>query len=337
MGKRIYYLDFLRSYAIIMVILVHSISEYIVIPALYGSISWYVNLFLNAFARTGVPIFLMISGALLLSSDSTKNIGVFYKRSIKRIVLPLVVWNVIYFFFQAATGTREFKLWELFYAIINQGTEYHLWYLYTLLGIYLLAPFLKILVDNCSSKRQYLLLLIMLLATTIIPFINSITQLYINLFDPLFNGYLSCFLMGYIISNISSKPKNTVMFVLIGVFGLLCSVIYHNINSSKEAINLFFNYGYSICHYSLAASVFYLVKTIFGKKVIFTKTVTFLSKYSFGAYLTHVMVTNIIFKNFLFDSSPIILECYIFATTIIFSFLITFLLGRIKYIKNIVK
>ncbi len=336
MGKRIYYLDFLRSYAIIMVVIVHSISEYIVVPELYGTVSWYANLILNAFSRTGVPIFFMISGALLLSADSTKNFATFYKRAIKRILVPLIAWNVIYFLYQVIIGVSELNLWIMLSALINQGTEYHLWYLYTLLGIYLLAPFMKTLVDDCSSKQQYLLLFLMLFSTTICPFINSVTPLYINLFDPLFNGYLSCFLMGYILSNIKINQKNIILFSLIGIFGLMFSVLYHHINSSNESINLFFNYGYSICHYGFAAAIFVIAKIIFEKRTFAVKTVTALSKYSFGIYLIHIMVTNSIMSYFMIDASPIISECYIFFVTIIISFFIAFVLGKIKYIKNIV-
>ena len=52
-SKRVFYLDFIRSFAIIMVLVLHSISNFISNPQIYGQPSWYIYLVLNAFTRTG--------------------------------------------------------------------------------------------------------------------------------------------------------------------------------------------------------------------------------------------------------------------------------------------
>ncbi len=336
MGKRIYYLDFLRCFAILMVVIVHSISPYIVNPELYGNSSWYVNLILNAFSRTGVPIFFMISGSLILSSESTKNFSMFYKKIITRILVPLFAWNVIYFAYNVIERNVTLNIRDFFSLVINQGTEYHLWYLYTLLGIYLIAPFLKIVVDNCNFKQQCILLLLILFPTTISPFINATLPIYVNIFDPLFNGYIGCFLMGYILSNINNTVKNMSLYSVIGIFGLLFSVAYHHINSSNTAINLYFNYGYSLCHYALSAAIFVIAKRAFEKRTVFEKTITGLSKYSFGIYLIHILVIDLIMKYFMIDASPVISVGYIFFLTTTVSLLFTFILSKINYIRKII-
>ena len=336
MKKRIFYLDILRSYAIIMVVIVHSISAYISRPDLYGSTSWYINLILNAFARTGVPIFFMISGCLILSSDKTKDIKNFYKKIVTRLVVPLIFWNIFYFIYNTAMGYTEFDVWGFFCLLINQGTEYHLWYLYTLIGIYLVAPYLKIIIDNCNQKQQILLLFLTLLSTTICPFINATTPLYINLFDPLFNGYISLFLMGYILFTIDCNKKTVTFFSIIGIMGLLLSATYHHINSSTAAIQLYFNYGYSICHYALAMAVFVIVKKLFEKRVFLKCVATCLSKYSFGIYLIHIIVIDMIVKYFMIDASPIFSAGYIFIITMIVSLVITFVLSKVKFVRNII-
>lgn len=336
MKKRIFYLDFLRSFAIIMVIILHSINGYIVRPELYGKASWYINLALNPFTRTGVPIFLMISGSLILSSDRTKDFGYFYKKIVTRLVVPLVAWNILYFMFRWAMGYTVFDIGTLFASIINQGTEYHLWYLYTLIGIYLIAPFLKILVDNCSQKQQVLFLVLTLLSTTLCPFINATTPLYINLFEPLFNGYISLFVMGYILCNLKSKKSTAIIFSAIGILCFIFSVTYHHLTSSGERIQLYFNNGYSFCHYGLAASVLYIVKFLFEEKTFMKGISTTLAKYSFGMYLTHVAVIDLVMKFFMIDASPVLSSLYIFVIATFASFAISFVLSKIKYVKKIV-
>ena len=336
MRQRIFYLDYLRSFAIVMVIALHSISDYIIQPELYGTTSWYANLFLNAFARIGVPIFFMISGSLMLSSDRAKDFKTFYKKSLTRIVIPLVFWNVAYFIYKYIMGYINFDIMLLLSGFFDAGTEYHLWYLYTLFGIYLIVPFLKMLVDCCSMKQQLWLLFLMMMCTTIRPFINEITPLYIYLFEGLFNGYIGYFFMGYILSNIKINYKIIIGFGIVGMLGLACSIVFHHINSSTDSINLVFNNGYSLCHCVLAAAIFVISRHALNQKTLFKGFVSILSKFSFGIYLVHVAVIDLILNYFMIDASPILSTIYIFSVTIVISLLVSFVLGKIKYIRKTV-
>lgn len=67
------YLDLLRGVSILFVILLHALSYYLHDAFFYGSKSWYIFLWFNGFVRTGVPLFLMISGYLHLTSDLANN------------------------------------------------------------------------------------------------------------------------------------------------------------------------------------------------------------------------------------------------------------------------
>lgn len=336
MKNRIFYLDFLRSFAIIMVLALHCISEYMVQPYLYETTSWYINLFVNAFARCGVPIFFMISGCLMLTSDKTKDLKTFYKKALSKIAIPLVFWNIVYFVYNCLRGYVEFDVLMLFKQFVNIGSEYHLWYLYTLLGIYLVAPFLKMIVDSCDIKKQIWLLILMIFGTTIRPFINQVTPVYIYLFEPLFNGYMAYFLMGYILSNLKLNGKITVGFFALGLFALIYSIVFHHTHSSGESINLIFNSGYSFCHCLLASSIFVISKCVFERTEVFRGLVEAVSKYSFGVYLIHVAVIDLVFEFFMIDASPIVSSVYIFAVTFPVSLTVSFLIGKIKYLCKVI-
>lgn len=331
--KRIVYLDFLRAFAILMVVLLHSINDYIIEPGLYGTAAWYVLLVTNGFVRTGVPIFLMLSGCLMLSSKGTDDINGFYKKSLTRILIPLVFWNVAYFLYHTWRGYVDFDLAAMLSSMLNCGTEYHLWYMYELIGLYLAAPFLKILVNNCSMKKLSLLLFLMLLCPTVRPFVNTVTPLYIYWFEPLFNGYMSCFLLGYILYK-SNSEKQLYKFLTAGALGLVCSVLINHFNSSHEGINLVANSGYSLCHYAMAAAVFVAAKAM--KKIPLQKAAAALSRYSFGIYLVHVAVLDVIKTRFMIDSSPLVNSVYMFAAGFLVSLAVTVILVKIKYIKKTV-
>lgn len=335
MKQRIYYLDLLRCIAILMVILLHSISTFLN-PKLYGSASYFPFLTVNAFTRIGVPIFLMISGALLLSSESASDMGKFYKKRIPHLLIPLLFWNAAYFVYNYLMGQQVFDPALLFSKALVSGTKYHLWYMYTMLAIYLVVPFLKIIADRCTDRQLWWLVLLMTFGTTVRPFINITTPLYLYLFDPLFNGYIGCFMLGYVLSRVKRTKLNVIISAAAGVFGLLFSVIYHHLHSSADKLDLSLNNGFSLCHYALAASVFLLVKFIFETEAPLAGAVALLSKCSFGMYLIHVAVIELTRRFIMIDSTPIIVSCYIFAVCSALSFAVALVLSKIKYINKLV-
>lgn len=89
MEKRIPYLDFLRCLAIFFVIVLHSIAPTLVNPGFYSCATWYLCMLADPFDRTGVPLFFMISGYLLLSRSGTEQVWKFYRHNIPKLVIPL--------------------------------------------------------------------------------------------------------------------------------------------------------------------------------------------------------------------------------------------------------
>lgn len=125
-----------------------------------------------------VPVFLMITGCLLLSKDISY--GMLLKKYVKRIVLALFIFGVPFSMMEIFIETKHISAGMLGKAIINvfNGDSWgHLWYLYTLIGIYLVLPLLKPATDNINhSIMRYLLTMMFVLnfCTEIINQINSV-------------------------------------------------------------------------------------------------------------------------------------------------------------------
>ena len=77
-------------------------------------------------------------------------------------------------------------------------------------------------------------------------------------------------------------------------------------------------------------------KFIFEDKSVFKPIVNVISKYSFGIYLIHAAVIDVVSKHFMIDASPIVSSVYVFGISFVVSFAISFLLGKIKYVRKIV-
>ncbi len=293
-GRQLW-LDALRIFAAAAVVALHSMNGFITSPAMVGSLTWYGCLAVNAVVRAGVPLFLMISGCLILSDARTADFASFYKKRLTRILLPFLVWDVIYFLVHLLTEERTYRFGDFLRELLNNGSEYHFWYVYTIAAIYLFAPFLRILVERCSPKAILWLWVLAAFTGTIRPLLNTVQPVYIFLFDPLVNGYFSYFLLGYLLGNVELNGKLRALFYAGGVIGLAYGIFANAAASSAESVNLVANGGYAFNQHLTAAAFFVLAKyaPVFRGKTTGKRTAA-VSGVTYGVYLAHVLVLNLI-------------------------------------------
>ncbi len=139
MKEKLIWLNNLRVISTIAVIVIHISFP---ITNHYGKTSeiiWNIGNLYNSISRFCVPIFFMISGALLLKQDY--KLSYFLKKRFWRIIPPLIFWSLIYIFCDYfLVGEKSFTLIEsikLVIAKIFHISQFHLWFVYTLLGLYL--------------------------------------------------------------------------------------------------------------------------------------------------------------------------------------------------------
>lgn len=291
------HLDLLRMIAIYLVILLHCMAPYCADARFYGTHSWWCFLILNGFCRASVPLFLMISGFLTLNGPPIISIREFYRKKIRRLLVPFLFWDVVYFFLacynESVTPTVSVFLREL----VNRGSEYHLWFVYELTALYLLAPFLKKLTEHCSDKELWGLLLLVLTPTAILPLINTIFSVYIAPLPVLFEGYVGYFLFGYLLQRTTLTRKQRCLVYLGALVGLLINIIGNNYFSSEEGVAFKFNSGYLLNRYLVAAGLFVLMRQLTTAPGAFLQKLCGLgrrlSKISYGIYLVHVMILEL--------------------------------------------
>lgn len=170
MGTNQHYnwIDFLRVFAIFLVIIVHSTEPFYLggpgsqISSL--SNAYWVSFF-DSFARACVPLFVIASSYLLLPlSQETSQ---FFKRRLIRVVIPFIVWTAVYALLWGNPSENFYSL--LFNFNYAAG---HLWFVYMLLGIYLIIPVLSPWARSVS-QRQLLFYIAIFLLTTLIPFVRE--------------------------------------------------------------------------------------------------------------------------------------------------------------------
>src|SRR5258708_1620893 len=93
-----YSADLIRALAIVLVIVVHVYSEFISKIIFVHSTDWWLAEFFESFAKISVPLFIMLSGFLLLDKKKSYTIGEFYKKRLFKIGIPILIWPVVFYF-----------------------------------------------------------------------------------------------------------------------------------------------------------------------------------------------------------------------------------------------
>jgi surface polysaccharide O-acyltransferase-like enzyme len=215
--------DLIRILAIIGVITLHAANEAIV-PQVMNQTEvyrwWMVNIY-QTLGRTGVPLFVMLTGALLLQPSKIEPLGVFFKKRWNRIGLPFLFWGVIYFAWDYYADHLALTSSFVFQGILS-GPYFQFWYLYMIVGLYLLTPILRIVVAHIDRQTFKYFFVVWLLAAFITPIPGLIGAFYIdgNLLSlPLWGGY---FMLGVFLVNIKLNRR-----VLLGLtaLGLVLTLI----------------------------------------------------------------------------------------------------------------
>lgn len=165
MKARIFWIDIVKFIAILFVILAHVVwivEQGIQVNSILSNDFLTIN---RIIATLGVPLFMLVSGSLLLGKDfkSKSDIFAFYKRGLLPLFITAEIWIAIY----CLVTIRPFSFKEMLFCMaFAHKPEVHLWYVRLIVIYYLLIPFL-----NRLRSRQisiYISLLIVIAAFTFI-------------------------------------------------------------------------------------------------------------------------------------------------------------------------
>ena len=172
--KRVGYFDILRIVSIFFVIVIHVTSVGLRLCET-ATPTWNVNWLLNSVSRWAVPVFFMVSGALFLDPRRELSIKKLYTKNISRIAICIIVWGFFYSLLdQYLYGTLSAKsILIAVYGIITGNTGYHLWFLYTLIMLYIATPLFRLITCHASKRRLEYALVVWIIFSLIAGQINS--------------------------------------------------------------------------------------------------------------------------------------------------------------------
>ncbi|WP_461453494.1 acyltransferase [Mucilaginibacter sp.] len=296
--KQLDWINHLRILAMFLVMILHTTSPMLMAYGKVPDSYWLIADFYNALSRFGVPVFVMITGALLLSRDY--ELGDFLKRRLWRIIPPFLFWSLVYVAYAWFDEDIAFTSdgWMNVKIVLHQlkfGASYHLWYVYMLIGLYFIIPILSKFVRN-ATETQLLYFLILWLGVMII------NQPYMSRYNPQIDfhyitGYIGYLVLGYYLS-IKQFPAwlNAKRFGGLFVLSLAIIIVgtYFACLNSKGLSTLFYE-PISPLIVLLSGSIFmvFRLSTVRLSSKI-KKLMSFAGTYTYGIYLSHAFILNII-------------------------------------------
>ncbi len=348
------FLDVARIFAVCLVVLAHVAARYVVEYESNTLGFFFGNLF-DSISRTCVPVFVMISGALLL--DENKRVtGKSMLKRIKNVALLLAFWSFAYVLFDSIflPLVKSEKLPSVQEMIYNFFMGHiHLWYLYMVIGLYAITPFLRAFV----KKENKSMVLVFLLLSTLGCFLPGLLSLFYGWFPELsyavqfinkfeldfFCGYAAYYVLGWYIVRIGFTNEQKIAvyiasgLALAGMF-LAAQFIPAYGGESTAFRQAYANNGLLLFLYS--AGVFTFLASLEGKLRPSEKTSKWLkagSKLSFGVYVLHMMVLSAVYKVLGFIPLPPVTILAVWVVTTAVSFAACFVLSKIPFLKNLIR
>jgi len=333
MSQRIKSYDIVRAVACLMVVANHS-----PIP---GSAASSNGLFLSSLSYLTAPaigLFFIISGALLLPVRGEASD--FLHKRLGKVVWPTIFWTLFYFL--ADYWMNEVPLTFRKFASVPfsaQGNSI-LWFMYTLIGLYLLAPIVSRWLERASKKEVefYLLLGSIVMCYPILTLFLEINESVTGVLYY-FSGYVFYFLLGYYMRKYPESIK-WIWLIPLFIFSLLVPIVCKLAEAKVDLLSLFWLLSIFVAIHSV---FWYKLVTQFGERVFKGERVQRFfeqfSNLSFGIYLVHIFIMRyLLWRSGLLDGvHNYYLQTFLsFAITAVASFVVIWAISFVPKSKYVI-
>ncbi|SDJ22276.1 Surface polysaccharide O-acyltransferase, integral membrane enzyme [Ferrimonas sediminum] len=333
----IFYLDLLRCLAAVAVVIIHVLGPWRHLYGLAPETEWLAASSYNAVTRWAVPIFMMITGALLLSDSRPFNCRYYLTRRLSKVAIPFIGWTLIYSlvptFFSETFDIQPFI--ENVTASPDEPVWYHLWFFYDFIPLYFVIPLLAPMLAAMGKERVRLVIAGWLLLT-LMHWLKVETPLRQNII--LYSGYL--ILGWYLFHNDNNNSRK--WWILAGLTAMVVNVFGSWwFSELKQGYSSFFMGYKSLNTVAIAGMIFVLAqKWADNINVTTRQMISLVSKYSLGIYLIHPLLlipVRQIGNGFYqwFGSNWLAIPA-LSLLTLICALLVTMVLARIPLLKRLV-
>ncbi|AMP36149.1 acyltransferase [Ralstonia solanacearum] len=334
------WLDAARVISIFAVVFLH-ISASVVTEADFGSSTWWHGNVYDSLVRWCVPVFVMVSGALLLDERRVEDTISFYKRRVGRILLPLIFWTIAFIFWNAIKARfsgAEFGLTHAVKSVASGKPHYHMWFLFMIVGLYLFTPLIRTLVRHSKRGELWFFVAVMFFFSALDElsgvFSDDDSEIFLFWFLP----YVPYFICGHLIAT-SKKDGGILVSLMVFVVSVLLTAagcyFLADLKGLDKGIYFYGNLSVSVIPMSIA--LMWLLRSLSFSEPVAAR-LGMMSALTLGIYLVHpVFLESIRFFYFKAkDYYPLLsvpaLSVLIFGGSLMFAFV----LRKMPYLKRVI-
>jgi surface polysaccharide O-acyltransferase-like enzyme len=238
----------------------------------------------------------------LLDSHSTESIGAFYKKRFGRILIPFFFffWAAVYFAWRHFYHHEPMHLSKMLKELYSGPIFYHFGFMFTLISLYLVTPFIRILVRGLSD-RNLLWLLALWFVGQIVPTISAkFFHVYCSYPLELVTRYSGYFVAGYCFARIKLSGKQAVWLTLLALAGYAATVMgtqIINAGSSSQPDEFFYDYlspnviVASVCLFVLLLNAGHKLS---NANSVFKRAITAIGSTTLGIYLMQSLIIEVV-------------------------------------------
>ena len=325
-NKRIEYISLASVLSAIAVVFLHA-NECV------GKFSfaryWGTANFIHSFFIFAVPLFFMISGAMLLDFNKKYNLKTYFSKRIIKTVIPYIFWSIFGILFQIfyLNTISHIDLSYIFNCFISGRAIVAYWFFIPLFELYVLFT---VFVHFVNNQKRCLIFLVFLLG------LNCV----LNYYNITLAGYSFFAVFGFYVHKYGISRKLRIIFYVLAIFGFLANTFasYYLSITAGKLIRTYIEYTFiPAMLYPCGLFVFIkydLVKIMENDHV--NRIVSFLDFYTFGVYLIHWYILQIMIKLLNINIHSIIYRLGAPFVVIGIAVCIIYVLRKIPLIKNIV-
>lgn len=341
MKSRIQYINLLNTLSAFAVVALH-------VNGVFWSFSygryWITANIIESVMYFAVPVFFMITGATLMDYLDKYTTKEFFRKRIRKSVIPFLVWSIIaYVYFVLRGKATLVSPLILFQNVLNSKVLSIYWFFPALFSIYLSIP---VLASIAREKKIRVLEYYVLAAFLFNSLLPLLAKLLIIQWNGSFNfaigtGYLIYPALGYIFHNTELNKKTRMIIYVASILALALHIggVWYGSYKLGSIDATFKGYTNVPCIlYSIGVYVF--IKSLvsaWGERLkIIINASTRLSKYTFGVYLVHWFVMSEIVRVFSINTASIVYRTV--GTVIVFSIsvFVVYAIKKIPFLKKII-
>lgn len=347
MHKRLTYIDVTNIIAIFMVLLIHS--------AWYSTSSPLGNFdsIIRSISAAAVFLFLMNSGATLVNYRNKYSTKTFIIKRIKRVVFPLLLWSIIFYFVDFWVKTPlpdvNYKITKLsldsfIRAFCTEQINGAFWFFYLVIALYVVTPIISVLCKDHLNVLFYIVCLDFVINFCFMYLNNNLLHWNVTTYvlASTANSYIGFYVMGYLIKIGYFSKVHTKLLMIAGIISLIVIILIalFRFKITSPLISNLGGYGAPL-NFFYTIGIYLLIKKLVETHYIFKnakaqKWLAVLSSLSLGIYILHPFFLKLFMKitDTQFGNWVDILCMPLF--TYVFCGLTVYLIKKIPVIKNII-